>query len=114
MNPEFSSTYQLGPPIFDGTNYQMWAVRMEAYLGGNDLWEAVEDDYEVLPLPNNPTVAQMKHHNERRQRKSKARASLYAAVTSTIFTRIMTLKMVHEIWNFLQNEYERDEKIKGI
>ncbi|XP_071906098.1 uncharacterized protein [Coffea arabica] len=66
---------------------------MEAYLGGNDLWEAIEDDYEVLPLPNNPIVSQMRHHNERRQGKSKARTSLYAAVTSTIFTRIMTLKM---------------------
>ncbi|XP_027171800.1 uncharacterized protein LOC113771420 [Coffea eugenioides] len=114
MNPEVSSIHQLGPPIFDGTNYQMWAVKMEAYLAGNDLWEAIEDDYEVLPLPNNPIVAQMRHHNERRQRKSKARTSLYAAVTSTIFTRIMTLKMAHEIWNFLKNEYEGDEKIKGM
>ncbi|XP_071916136.1 uncharacterized protein [Coffea arabica] len=87
---------------------------MEAYLGRNDLWEPIEDDYEVLPLLNNPTIAQMKHHNERRQRKSKVKASLHAIVTSTIFSRIMTLKTAHEIWNFLKNEYEGDEKIKGM
>ena len=97
MNLEVSSTHQLEPPIFNGTTYQMWTVRMEAYQSGNDLWEAVEDDYEVLPLPNNPTVAQMKHHNERRQRKLKVKASLYAIVISTIFSRIMTLKTAHEI-----------------
>ncbi|XP_027075930.2 uncharacterized protein [Coffea arabica] len=87
---------------------------MGAYLGRNDLWKPIEDDYEVLPFLNNPTIAQMKHHNERRQRKSKVKESLYAIVTSTIFSRIMTLKTTHEIWNFLKNEYEGDEKIKGM
>ena len=42
-------------PVFDGLNYQMWAVKMEAYLDANDVWEAVEEDYEVPPLPNNPS-----------------------------------------------------------
>jgi hypothetical protein len=32
---------------------------METYLDALDLWEAVEDDYEVHPLPTNPTVAQI-------------------------------------------------------
>ncbi|KAK9107043.1 hypothetical protein Syun_023054 [Stephania yunnanensis] len=113
MDPAVFST-QLAPPIFDGTSYQVWAVKMEAYLDGNDLREAVEDEYEVSPLPNNPTVAQMKLHKERRQRKSKAKATLFAAVTSTIFTRIMTMKTTHEIWNFLKGEYEGDERIKGM
>ena len=47
----------LAPPVFDGDNYQIWEARMEA----NDLWEAVEEDYEVLPLPTNPTMAQIKN-----------------------------------------------------
>ena len=59
---------QISPPVFDGTNYQVWVVRMEAYLDANDLWEAVEDEYEVPPLPNNPTIAQIKSHTEKRQR----------------------------------------------
>ncbi|XP_017420390.1 uncharacterized protein LOC108330414 [Vigna angularis] len=28
---------------------------MEAYLDANDVWEAVEENYGVSPLPNNPT-----------------------------------------------------------
>ncbi|GMP24811.1 hypothetical protein CsSME_00001956 [Camellia sinensis var. sinensis] len=96
MNSENSFT-AIAPPVFDGTNYQVWAVRMEAYLDANDLWEAAEQVYEVPPLPDNPTLAQIQNLNERKQRKSKARAILFAAVSSNIFTRIMTLKTAKEI-----------------
>jgi len=50
------------PAVFEGVNYQVWAVRMEAYLEACDLWEAVEEDYVVPPLPNKPTLAQIKNH----------------------------------------------------
>ena len=59
-------------------------------------------------------MAQIKLHNERRQRKSKAKASLFATVSSTIFTKIMTLKTANEIWNFLKKEYEGNERVKGM
>jgi predicted aspartyl protease len=101
-------------PVFDGENYHIWAARMEAYLEANDLWEAVEEDYEVLPLSDNPTMAQIKNHKERKTRKSKARATLFAAVSEEIFTRIMTIKSAFEIWNFLKTEYEGDERIRGM
>ena len=26
----------IAPPVFDGMNYQMWVVRMEAYFNAND------------------------------------------------------------------------------
>ncbi|XP_052181787.1 uncharacterized protein LOC127794590 [Diospyros lotus] len=102
------------PPVFDGENYQMWAVRMEAYLEANDLWETVEEDYEVPPLPENPTMAQIRNHKEKKQKKSKGKACLFTAVSSTIFTRIMTLKSAKAIWDFLKKEYEGNEKIKGM
>ncbi|RDY08878.1 hypothetical protein CR513_06847, partial [Mucuna pruriens] len=46
---------------FQWKNYDLWAVKMEAYLEALDLWEAVKEDYEVLPLPDNPTMAQIKN-----------------------------------------------------
>ena len=54
----------LAPPMFDGDNHEIWAAKMEAHLEANDLWEAVEEDYEVLPLPTNPTMAQIKNKRE--------------------------------------------------
>ena len=109
-----ASLNALAPPVFDGINYQVWAVRMEAYLDASDLWETVSEEYEVPPLSDNPTMAQIKLHNERRQRKSKAKASLFTVVSSTIFTRIMTLKTANEIWNFLKKEYEGNERVRGL
>ena len=61
MNTEMPFT-AVAPPVFDGINYQVWAVRMEAYLDANDLWEAVEQVYEVPTLSDNPIVAQIKNH----------------------------------------------------
>ena len=54
---------------------------MEAYLEINDLWEVVEENYEVPPLPENPTLTQLKNHKEKKARKSKAKATLFAAVS---------------------------------
>ncbi|XP_052198347.1 uncharacterized protein LOC127805636 [Diospyros lotus] len=104
----------IAPPVFDGTNYQMWAVKMEAYLEANDLWEAVEVDYAIPTLLENPTLAQLKNHKEKKLRKSKARSVLFKAVSTVIFNRIMTSKTAKAIWDFLKEEYEGSEKIKGM
>ncbi|KAG6414275.1 hypothetical protein SASPL_126993 [Salvia splendens] len=53
---------------------------MHAFLEGEDLWEAVEDDYEVPPLGVNSIIAQIKVNKERVKRKAKARSSLYVTV----------------------------------
>ncbi|KAA0061160.1 Retrovirus-related Pol polyprotein from transposon TNT 1-94 [Cucumis melo var. makuwa] len=87
---------------------------MEAYMEALDIWEAVQEDYEIPTLPDNPTMAQIKAQKEKKTRKSKAKACLFVAVSSTIFTRIMTLRSAYEIWNYLKSEYERDERIKGM
>ncbi|KAF9672624.1 hypothetical protein SADUNF_Sadunf11G0061900 [Salix dunnii] len=104
----------VAPPVFNGDNYQCWAVRIETYLEALDLWEAIGEDYEILVLPNNPTMAQVKTHKEKNTRKSKAKACLFAAVLSTIFTQIMSLKTTKEIWDYLKIEYEGVERIQGM
>jgi len=84
---------------------------METYLEALDLWKAVEEDYEILSLPNNPTMAQIKNHKEKKTRKAKAKSCLFARVSTTIFTRIMTLKSTKSIWDYLKVEYAGDERI---
>ncbi|KAJ8643914.1 hypothetical protein MRB53_005662 [Persea americana] len=49
-----------------------------------------------------------------RQRKSKAKASLFAAISSSIFTKVMTLKTTKGIMDFLKKEYEGNERVKGM
>ena len=109
-----ASFSSIAPPVFDGENYQIWAVRMEAYLDALDLWEAVEEDYDIPILPNNPTMAQIKTHKEKKMKKSKAKACLFVAVSSTIFTRIISCKTAKSIWDYLKEEYAGDERIRGM
>ena len=101
-------------PVFNGDNYQIWAVRMETYLEALDLWEAVKEDYDIPALPNNPTMAQIKAHKEKKTKKSKAKACLFAVVSPTIFTRVMSLKTAKAIWDYLKQEYAEDERMKGM
>ncbi|XP_031378549.1 uncharacterized protein LOC116193951 [Punica granatum] len=104
----------MAPPVFDGENYQACAVKMAAYMEGCDLWETVENDYEVAPLPENPTMNQIKYHKERTTRKAKAKSCLFATVSPTIFTRIMRYGSAKAIWDFLKSEYEGDERVRGM
>ncbi|KAF9679181.1 hypothetical protein SADUNF_Sadunf07G0113400 [Salix dunnii] len=109
-----SSFSSNAPSIFDGDNYHMWAVRMETYLEAMDLWDAVEKDYAIPALANNPTMTQIKTHKELKTKKSKAKACLFVAVSATIFTRVMSHKTTKSIWDYLKEEYAGDERIRGM
>ena len=87
---------------------------METYLDAMDLYEAMEKDYEIISLPNNLMMAQIKHHKESKTKKSKEKAYLFVVVSSTIFTRIVPLRSTKVIWDYLKMEYEEDERISGM
>ena len=88
--------------VFNENNYQIWAVRMETYLEASDLWETVKEDYDILALLNNPTMAQIKAYKEKKMKKSKVKACLFAAMSPMIFLRIMSLKKTKTIWDYLK------------
>ena len=114
MEASSSSLFALALPVFDEENYQAWAMKMQVYMEGCDYWEAVEDDYEVAALPDNPTLNQIRHHKEMSNRKSKAKACLYATISSSIFSKIMACDSAKKIWDFLKAKYQGNEKIKSM
>lgn len=70
---------------------------MDSYLDAHDLEEAVKKDYEVVDLPNNSTLAQMKKHKDKKTWKTKAKSRLFAAVSNSIFNIIMPMKIPQNI-----------------
>jgi len=56
-------------------------------------------------------MAQIKNHKEKKTRKAKAKSCLFDEVSTTIFTRIMTLKSAKSIWDYLKAEYAGNERI---
>ncbi|KAK5830757.1 hypothetical protein PVK06_014552 [Gossypium arboreum] len=74
MDVEASSSFSsISPPVFDGDNYQVWAVRMEVYMEALDIWEVVEDDYEIPTLPQILPWHRSNCKRRRRQRNPRQR-----------------------------------------
>ena len=58
---EVKSSHEMpATPIFGGNNYQVWVIKMKVHLKAQDLCEAIEEDYEVVDLPANPTMNQIR------------------------------------------------------
>ena len=55
-----ASFSSIAPSVLNGDNYQIWIVHMETYLDASDLREAVEEEYGIPDLLNNPTMTQIK------------------------------------------------------
>ncbi|KAF7814525.1 Retrovirus-related Pol polyprotein from transposon TNT 1-94 [Senna tora] len=84
------------PPVFNGENYQMWAVKMTAYLQAMDLWKMVAENVVIEPLPENPTMQQLKIH------KKKTYSMHYIRSRGS------------EVWQYLKSEFQGNTRTKSI
>ncbi|XP_057870879.2 uncharacterized protein LOC131077401 [Cryptomeria japonica] len=96
-------------PLFDGTDYVFWKIRMETYLISLDLdvWNIVCSKYSVpATIPTDP--------DEKKQYEMNARAkhAILCGLTKDVFVKIMHCKSAHEIWEKLENIYQGNEKVK--
>ena len=75
------------PPLFDGTNYAYWKVRMRDFLRSLDekVWQVVEIGYtKPKEVPTNWDEAKIKAANFN----SRALNALFSAVTNEEFKKI--------------------------
>ena len=91
-----SSISLLAPQIFAGENYQIWSVKMQTYLEAFDLWEVVVGDKPIAPLPENPTLAQIKAYTDEKTKKFEAKTLIQNSVANFVFHRIMNSKTTKE------------------
>ncbi|XP_017976517.1 PREDICTED: uncharacterized protein LOC108662012 [Theobroma cacao] len=102
------------PPNFNGENYAIWSVKMEAYLRGYDLWDVIESGGEVLVLRKNATLAQIKQHNEEVIKRYRVLTCMHGAISDAVFTRIMGAKSAKEAWDKLKEEFQGSERTKQM
>ena len=108
------SSAALHVPQFSGENYQIWVVKMRSYLKSFGFWEFVDQDKQIPPLRANPTIAQMKQHEEEKMKRDNAVTCLHSALTDSVFTSIMHLETAKEIWDELKERYEGSERVKNV
>ncbi|XP_020266996.1 uncharacterized protein LOC109842541 [Asparagus officinalis] len=85
---------------------------MKSHLKALSLWEVVESDYEPTPIPQNPTLKQIKKHDEEKAKKPKALSCIHSAMSDGIFTSIMTCESPKEAWEMLKEEFEGNDQTK--
>src|ERR1700728_2406188 len=97
------------PPVFDGTNFNYWKVRVTAYLQslGTEVWNIVETGY-AFPSTT-PTDADEKKKYETN---AKAVSTLLGCISQSEFMKVMHYKSAKEIWDKIVTSYEGDEQVK--
>ncbi|XP_060170438.1 uncharacterized protein LOC132601360 [Lycium barbarum] len=113
MAPENQPT--IGPPIFIGENYHIWAIKMKAYLKALNLWEVVERGEPVVqPLRVNATLNEIKKYDELVTRSPRALTCIHSILTEVMFTRIMACETAKEAWDKLKEEFEGNNRVKSV
>ena len=99
------------PPLFDGTNYAYWKVRMRAFLQSLDekVWQAIEIGWtkpkEVLADWGEAKIKAVNFN-------SRALIALFSAVTNEEFKKISSTETAKEAWTILQTTYEGTKVVK--
>ncbi|KAD4585349.1 hypothetical protein E3N88_22952 [Mikania micrantha] len=92
-----TSNLTLQCPSLTSTNYTTWAIKMEAVMDAQGLWDAVEP-------PLGSTVD---------EKKSKlARAFIFQAIPEDILLQVTKKKTASEVWDYLKMRYLGEERVQ--
>ena len=91
-------------PLFVGTNYAQWKIRMSWYFRamGQNIWRIVDVGFSP-PLDH---LAPTNEEEKCLHLDAQATNTLFSALSIEIFDAICNLKNVHEMWTYLQDNYE--------
>eukprot|EP00253_Pinus_taeda_P014759 PITA_14759 len=97
------------PPIFDGTNFIYWKVRVTAYLQslGTEVWDIIDTRY-TFPSATPTDLAEKKKY----ETNAKAVNTLLGCLSQSEFVKVMQCKSAKEIWDKIVLSYEGDDQVK--
>jgi hypothetical protein len=95
-------------PLFDGTNFAFWKVRMRTYLMslGVDVWDVVETGYVK------PVVLASKDDKMEFSFNAKVMNAILNGLSEEEFVKVMHYESAKEMWDKLISSYEGNEKVR--
>jgi hypothetical protein len=96
------------PPLFDGTNFTFWKVRLRTYLMalGVDVWDVVETGYiNLVVLASKDDKLEFIFND-------KGMNSILNGFAEAESVKVMHLQTAKEMWDKLISSYEGNEKVK--
>ncbi|KAI5352933.1 hypothetical protein L3X38_005825 [Prunus dulcis] len=112
-----SSMSELRAPIFNGSNYDFWRIKMCTIFKSHKLWDLVENGYEQSVKKEEGedlTAAQKLVVEESIAKDAKALGLIQNAVSDDIFPRIALKESAKEAWEILQQEFRGDKKVRSV
>src|SRR5438128_6338086 len=99
------------PPVFDGSDFQYWKVRMACFLeaAGMDVWRVTVEVYTPPGDPLFPTVEE----DPLVKANAKAKNLLYSAMTKEVFNRVCSCVTTHDIWTTLELIHEGSKSVRN-
>ena len=93
------------PPLFDGTNYAYWKVRMRVFLQSSDekVWQATKIGW---TKPTKVLADQDDGKFKAANLNNRALNALFSAVINEEFKKISSTKTAKEAWIIHQTTYE--------
>ena len=100
-------------PLFDGTNYAYWKVRMKVFLQalGEKVWQATEVGW---IKPKEALVGWDEAIIIVANFSSRALNALFIRVTNEEFKKISSTKVSKEAWTILETTYEGTKVVKTV
>lgn len=108
---------ELRAPIFNGSNYDFWRIKMCTIFKSHRLWEIVEQGFETPVKKEGDdalSVAQKLTLEENIAKDAKALGLIQSAVSDDIFPRIALQETAKDAWTILQNEFRGDKKVRSV
>lgn len=104
---ESQDAYLIKIPVFDGTNYSFWNVRMEAYLMslGVYVWSSVLVFYVVPVVPRTDANGKKVYRNN-----TMAKNSILFDLNQYELVKVMHCKSTKEVWDKVNRTHEGDVK----
>ena len=83
---KFAKQSKFGTPLFDGSNYAFWSIRMRAFIEaqGIEIWQSIENGYKV-PRTMPTDVGELAIYNNN----SKAINHRLGAIDDFIFNKVI-------------------------
>lgn len=96
-------------PMFDGTKYALWSIRMKTYLYslGFDFWMSVKSCYSIPQVPPTYLGAQKEYENN-----AKVKTTILSFLFDTHFIKVMHYATTKETWDKLHKIYEGYVSVK--
>ncbi|XP_031283970.1 uncharacterized protein LOC116142693 [Pistacia vera] len=87
---------------------------MKTYLRGHSLWQYVEEERQIPQLGANPTLNQIRIHEEEVANAPRALSCIHSTVTDQVFSRIMACDTPKEAWDKLKEEFRGSTQTRNM